>query len=440
MAARRLPKTASSSLGSPLQSIEQALFPIGYKLLVGTSQIYELELALAESKVLSREDLLLRGAYFESIDGLKTHHFRMCAVSPLQVDSASSARRRTFFEANLFKTGYATHGLFPYRGKFHPQLIKAVVNIIGLRPGDTLLDPMMGSGTACLEATLQGINAIGIDASPFCVLMAEGKQAGASATDLGPLKEDPHAIFDRFDTSEPGPSLFAPVNGKPRGRKGGASDTGLEALLRLCYLDAMGYAERRKKKTVDQLFPVVLGRYVNAVRNFARVRDELGIEVARGRYLQGDARDLKTARIKDTTIDGIITSPPYSFAIDYLSNDAPQLHYLGVEAPQLRSRMIGLRGEGLPERVRNYLSDMASVLCECARVLKAGRYAVVVVGTNSNQLKRVMGTGSDELKIDRELVSAGRACGLELEYDLIHPIEGIHNTLRDEHVLFFRKR
>ena len=127
MAARRLPKTASSSLGSPLQSIEQALFPIGYKLLVGTSQIYELELALAESKVLSREDLLLRGAYFESIDGLKTHHFRMCAVSPLQVDSASSARRRTFFEANLFKTGYATHGLFPYRGKFHPQLIKAVV-------------------------------------------------------------------------------------------------------------------------------------------------------------------------------------------------------------------------------------------------------------------------------------------------------------------------
>jgi len=32
----------------------------------------------------------------------------------------------------LFSTGYSTHGLFAYRGKFHSQLIKGLLNILGV--------------------------------------------------------------------------------------------------------------------------------------------------------------------------------------------------------------------------------------------------------------------------------------------------------------------
>ena len=35
-----------------------------------------------------------------------------------------------------------THGLFPYRGKFHPQLIRALLNILKVKKGDVVLDPM----------------------------------------------------------------------------------------------------------------------------------------------------------------------------------------------------------------------------------------------------------------------------------------------------------
>src|SRR5262249_10322825 len=46
---------------------------------------------------------------------------------------------------------YATHGLHPYKGKFYPQLTKALINIAGVPLGARILDPFCGSGTALLE-------------------------------------------------------------------------------------------------------------------------------------------------------------------------------------------------------------------------------------------------------------------------------------------------
>ena len=46
---------------------------------------------------------------------------------------------------------YLTHRIYPYKGKFHPQLVRAALNIIGLGPGDTVLDPFVGSGTTALR-------------------------------------------------------------------------------------------------------------------------------------------------------------------------------------------------------------------------------------------------------------------------------------------------
>src|SRR3989338_7117364 len=64
----------------------------------------------------------------------------------------SSSRLKSFFQTNQFKTGYATHGLFPYRGKFHPQMIKALLNVLDIKPGHVVLDPMAGSSTVAVEA------------------------------------------------------------------------------------------------------------------------------------------------------------------------------------------------------------------------------------------------------------------------------------------------
>lgn len=57
-------------------------------------------------------------------------------------------------------------------------MIKALINVIGVKPGDTVHDPMMGSGTVLVEAKLMGINPVGDDASIFCRFMTQAKLNG----------------------------------------------------------------------------------------------------------------------------------------------------------------------------------------------------------------------------------------------------------------------
>jgi hypothetical protein len=112
-------------------------------------------------------------AYFARVETWRNHF--SCAAESRPGFICIIFKLRSFFTTNQFRTGYATHGLFPYRGKFHPQMVKGVINTMGLKRGDTLLDPMMGSGTALIEASLMGIKSIGYDVSPFCRFMTQTK-------------------------------------------------------------------------------------------------------------------------------------------------------------------------------------------------------------------------------------------------------------------------
>jgi len=415
------------------------LFPKGYDLLAGTNQIYELELALGEVEKLTKKELLERGAYFWRIDGEKTNHFKMCAKAPVQVDKRASMRRRTFFEANLFKTGYGTHGLFPYRGKFHPQMIKAIMNIIGLKEQDVVLDPMVGSGTTCIEASILGLDSIGREKSPFGCLMSEAKVFGLTAQieKIKSYHSEAKNIFNYFHSKKLKNSLIDfSQKGSTFSVNSPFKDTSYENLFRLCYLDAMGYSRRRKNKKVEELFPVVLERYVQAIENFAQMREELGLRIGKADIKQGDACNLED--INDNTVDGIITSPPYSFSIDYLKNDKPQLEYMGIDVENLRKDMIGLRGEKIEERVKNYFEDMDKTMYHMSRVLKSGKSCVIIIGTNTNQLRAILGKEQD-IQIERELVKLGNKHELKIMKQLIHPIQGIRNVMRDEYILFFRK-
>lgn len=148
------------------ESFLDALFGPNYQLLPQVSQRYEIDLAYGELKSLSDDELVKRSAYLHRVGDQVTHHFHICTARPVQVDP-DLKHRQNFFDANAFGVGYATHGLFPYRGKFHPQMVKGLMNIIGLRPGDTVLDPMAGSGTTLIEASIIGISSVGVELSPF---------------------------------------------------------------------------------------------------------------------------------------------------------------------------------------------------------------------------------------------------------------------------------
>ena len=64
---------------------------------------------------------------------------------------------------------WATHR-GDYRGNWPPQMARALI-LMYTRPGDTVLDPMVGSGTTCIEAKLLGRNCIGVDINYNAVML-----------------------------------------------------------------------------------------------------------------------------------------------------------------------------------------------------------------------------------------------------------------------------
>lgn len=406
-----------------IPSVEESLFGKDYKLLPSVSELFELELANLEYKKLKKKDFLERTAFCESLNGNYSKHYLMYSSPNEILYENRSAATQNYFENGQFSAGYATHSLFPYRGKFHPQLIKAILNIIGVKKGDTVLDPMCGSGTTNIEAALLGIDSVACDVSPFCRLMTEVKfeSLRIKPKELDGFNINHANLFNLFSDPEKkfkvkemySPNEFRVIN-----------------LARLAFLDSMGYATRVTRSSHQQLFVKVLNRYFQTVKSVINNphfdMKELGkVSV----HQTADALNLK---IQNRTIDAIVTSPPYSFAIDYVANDKDQLEYLGFDTKDLKDKMIGLRGKNKDERLTNYFQDMGKHIEQVAKILKKNKFYVLVIGSNTNQ------TGG--VRLENEIIKSAHKNNLPLSFTLVKPIKGIRNTMKDELILFFQKQ
>lgn len=116
-----------------IPKISNTLFGGDVKLLSSVDELFELELANLEYHILNKDELIERSAFFQLVNGKPTKHFQLYSAQSLALTEDRSAQTKNYFENGQFSTGYATHGLFPYRGKFHPQLIKGLLNIIGIK-------------------------------------------------------------------------------------------------------------------------------------------------------------------------------------------------------------------------------------------------------------------------------------------------------------------
>ena len=400
----------------------KSLFEDEIELLPSVTELFELELAYLEYHCLQKDELLERLAYFKSIDGELTKHFIMYGQAPEALTENRSATTKAYFRDGVFSTGYATHGLFPYRGKFHPQLIKAILNIIGIKKGNTVLDPMCGSGTMNIEASLMNINSYAVDLSPFCQFMTKVKYDSLSI-EVQPLIGISNKSGELFD-------FFNSILYKEKIRKiNDNNKRKIYELALLAFLDSLGYSKRVVRGNHKQLFEKVLKRYENTVVNFISQN---------GEYMDslGEVNILENATatripLEANSIDGVITSPPYSFAVDYVQNDHSQLSFLGHDIDSLKNAMIGLAGRDKAERLEKYFEAMDCVCAEVSRLLKRNKYFVLIIGSNTNQ------TGG--IRLENRIIESCNKHGLYLVKSILKPIKGMRNTMKDEYILFFRK-
>jgi DNA methylase len=81
-----------------------------------------------------------------------------------------------------------THNFYRYPARFSPLFVREVIRHYS-RPGDVILDPFMGGGTAIVEAIALGRKAIGVDLNSLAHFVATVKTTPLSSYDVDVLQE-----------------------------------------------------------------------------------------------------------------------------------------------------------------------------------------------------------------------------------------------------------
>jgi len=390
--------------------------------------IYELALAELELEAFgvdftvtnSLRDLVLRNppdvdtlvrrlAYFKTIGHRTTDYYRL-----------------TRYNRTRSVNQYLTHWIYPYKGKFHPQMIRALLNILKLEANETVLDPFVGSGTTAVEAQLLGINCIGIDISPLCISQSKVKTESIYVIDkIKRLREEAIASFKSSNHAD-----TRPVE-KPLAKSYDELLNSIDNIrARNFYLMAklVAISDRaRRGRDIFQSFVKNLEQMISSVDDYKRAATQLKLQLGNVDIREGDARHLP---LKDESIQGIITSPPYSIALDYVANDAHAFEAMDYDLDKIRDEFIGVRGRG-ETRMELYNEDMTKSFREMHRVLEKGRCCTIVVGNATYQ--------KHEVKTIEFTIEQCEKLGFTLIKNINKIIYGLYNVMQTDNTLIFRK-
>jgi DNA modification methylase len=305
-----------------------------------------------------------------------------------------------------------------------------------LKAGSVVLDPMAGSGTVLRAATDAGHSAIGYDLDPLAVLMSK---VWNTPVDTDAVLRVGFALLDRCEATDKRKKVQLPWIDNdgptrqfiddwfypPQRRDLRRLSYGLRRLngpvgdaLRICFSrliirkeggasrgDDVSHSRPHRRKETTSQFAVMHGFEATLKRVVGILREHppKGGAVVR----LGDGRQLFDLRAK--SVDGIVTSPPYLNAIDYLRGHKLTLVWLGYQVATLariRATCVGAErasdGGGaqlikcvvdklgdmsqLPRPQRRmldrYILDLNAALRAAHRVLKDDGKAVFVVGNS----------------------------------------------------------
>jgi len=305
------------------------------------------------------DSLLDRLAYWERIT---TWQDNPTLQVRLEAGQADSRLNTSFVYHRTRRLRYGPHGIHEYRGKFFPQLVKSLVNIAALQPGDIVLDPMCGSGTTNCEARSMGMKTLGLDMNPLSLKITQAK---IDTLDVKPgtLKKKTNEVIDalrshsvtedRTDTISHAdktyllrwfdPVALSEVLGAlctirrlSRGRLRNVFEVCLSNIVRS--VSWQKDSDLRVRKHVTDYSP---GEVTEAVINeIARTSEKLyAYRTNFPRTFRPPSSELRLGDIKSIAdifpefvgaCDLLITSPPYAMALPYIDTDRLSLSVLDL--------------------------------------------------------------------------------------------------------------
>ncbi len=310
------------------------------------------------------ERLVARATYLAEVtrsDGSRAET-RQAAVERMHLESRKGSVRRQ-------ATRYGLHGVHEYKGKFNPQIVRALCNVVD-PDAEVLIDPFCGSGTSLIEGLRLGLDVVGVDGSPMAALLASTKVTGtldrsapAGGADLAELVSGPMDAPERGQNaarSAPLDGVLSPAAVEYLGKwftepAFAAMTHGLSLLLprrdelnaRLCLLALSSIVRsvslqapedlriRRRASpyvapSLAEAFGAAASRVEQGLREVRRWPEATGSwSVVRGFAERSDAYRAVPASGRRL----IVTSPPYATALPYIDTDRISMVALGLVEP-----------------------------------------------------------------------------------------------------------
>ena len=305
-----------------------------------------------------------------------------------------------------------------WNGQFSPQLIQVLLGTYA-RPGDSIFDPFLGSGTVLLEAGRAGLAARGTEINPAAIVLSQTYKFINVSLDLRrfhikeiremiyhkfpddlPLFQDPLEIQDKLDAEEI-QSRFAELLSTiadPRQYKL------LETLMVLLDFYKPGLSVRKIFTTWHRLSQLVT----------ELPHSQETIEVYHA--------DARATPLPSSSVDLVVTSPPYINVFNYHQQYRASMEALNWNLLKVAKSEIGSNRKHRGNRfltVIQYCLDMSQTFHEMARVCRPDARLIFIVGREST-------------------VRSTRIFDSEIVAEIAHRVLGFDLILKQERVFLNR--
>ena len=302
------------------------------------------------------------------------------------------------------------HGFHTYPARMHPATAARLVGALS-GPGATVLDPFCGSGTVLVEAMIAGRRAVGIDLNPIAVRLATLKTTPRDASSVDALvtaAREVAAVADERRVRRAGATRRYPPDDVAAFdphvlleldslRTGIAKreDADVRGVLELVLSAILVKVSRRASDTSAAASPRRIAAGFPA-RLFARKTEELARRLTElaallppdtqpARVSLDDATRLRT--VGASTVDAVVTSPPYVATYDYLAHHALRMRWLGLDATAFAAGEMGARRRYAKldaDGARAAWSrELGATLRALSRVCRKGARVVLVVADSA---------------------------------------------------------
>lgn len=268
-------------------------------------------------------------------------------------------------------TRYSSHGIHEYKGKFNPQIVHALLNILGAKDSATVLDPFCGSGTTLVESSINGFSSYGFDINPLAIQLATLKVKVLTFDCVKARKYLLSAVdylsttdFDSNTEILKTPRNEYLLNWLPRDifvileRLLSYTETIDEITSLLFKISASNLIrEYSLQEPMDlrirrRISPMPETPFITAWSDMvSRQLDSISLAQKHTKNVNTNSvatlNDIRTAVVNDQRFDIAITSPPYATALPYIDTQRISLVWLGLCLPnnimKLESTLIGSR-------------------------------------------------------------------------------------------------